>query len=160
MARYCSIRHSCISSTLLLLLLCYFLLTMFFFFQVVLSQCSGSNKSGFTIVTSSSKNSVRLDGLFNIISYDIVPKLQDTLMASDFKVKSVEWIGSEWFRFALKEPCVGTQLLCLFRLWLQTSLTIWKMLRPSELLLRFQSLRSDALCLLLNTNKLPYLMCL
>ncbi|WOH13139.1 hypothetical protein DCAR_0832648 [Daucus carota subsp. sativus] len=53
---------------------------------VVLSQCSGSNKAGFTIIPSNRKGTVRLDGVFNIISYDIVPKLQDTLMASDFKV--------------------------------------------------------------------------
>ncbi|KAL9266259.1 DNA annealing helicase and endonuclease ZRANB3-like protein [Drosera capensis] len=38
---------------------------------VVLSQWGGSNKSGFTIV-SSTKGSVHLDGLFNIISYDSV----------------------------------------------------------------------------------------
>ena len=53
---------------------------------MVLSQCSGSNKAGFTIIPSNRKGTVRLDGVFNIISYDIVPKLQDTLMASDFKV--------------------------------------------------------------------------
>ncbi|KAM7463221.1 hypothetical protein LguiA_031342 [Lonicera macranthoides] len=53
---------------------------------VVLSQCSGSNRGGFNIVPSSSKRSIRLDGLFNIISYDIVPKIQDALKASDFKV--------------------------------------------------------------------------
>ncbi|KAF4350534.1 hypothetical protein F8388_014995 [Cannabis sativa] len=53
---------------------------------VVLSQCSGSNKSGFTIVSSSTKGTIHLDGLFNIISYDVVPKLQNLLMASEFKV--------------------------------------------------------------------------
>ncbi|KAL8105582.1 hypothetical protein AgCh_029400 [Apium graveolens] len=53
---------------------------------VVLSQCSGSNKAGFTIIPSNRKGTVRLDGVFNIISYDIVPKLQDTLMSSNFKV--------------------------------------------------------------------------
>ncbi|KAI3979104.1 hypothetical protein MKX01_016279 [Papaver californicum] len=53
---------------------------------VVLSQCSGSNKGGFTIVPSSSKGIIPLDGLFNILSYDVVPKLQHTLMASNFKI--------------------------------------------------------------------------
>ncbi|KAK2412287.1 DNA helicase [Trifolium repens] len=53
---------------------------------VVLSQSGGSNRGGFNIVSSSTKNSIHLDGLFNIISYDLVPKMQNTLMASDFKV--------------------------------------------------------------------------
>ncbi|GER42409.1 chromatin remodeling factor18 [Striga asiatica] len=53
---------------------------------VVLSQWCGSNRSGFNIVPSNTKRPVNLDGLFNIISYDIVPKLQDTLLASNFKV--------------------------------------------------------------------------
>ncbi|KAJ0033914.1 hypothetical protein Pint_24162 [Pistacia integerrima] len=53
---------------------------------VVLSQLGGSNRSGFTIVSSSTKGTVHLDGLFNIISYDVVPKLQNVLIATDFKV--------------------------------------------------------------------------
>ncbi|KAM1191464.1 hypothetical protein PS2_011747 [Malus domestica] len=53
---------------------------------VVLSQCGGSNKSGFTIVSSNAKGTIHLDGLFNIISYDVVPKIQNLLMASEFKV--------------------------------------------------------------------------
>ncbi|KAK4725828.1 hypothetical protein R3W88_030745 [Solanum pinnatisectum] len=53
---------------------------------VVLSQCSGSNKGGFKIVPSNTKRSIHLDGVFNIVSYDTVPKLQDLLMASTFKV--------------------------------------------------------------------------
>lgn len=53
---------------------------------VVLSQSSGSNRAGFKVVPSNAKRSIQLDGLFNIISYDIVPKLKDTLMASEFKV--------------------------------------------------------------------------
>ncbi|KAG5573929.1 hypothetical protein H5410_063695 [Solanum commersonii] len=53
---------------------------------VILSQCSGSNKGGFKIVPSNTKKSIHLDGVFNIVSYDIVPKLQDLLMASTFKV--------------------------------------------------------------------------
>ncbi|KAJ7955342.1 SWI/SNF-related matrix-associated actin-dependent regulator of chromatin subfamily A-like protein 1 [Quillaja saponaria] len=53
---------------------------------VVLSQCGGSNRGGFTVVSSSTKNSIHLDGLFNIISYDVVPKLQNILMASEFKI--------------------------------------------------------------------------
>ncbi|VFR01320.1 unnamed protein product [Cuscuta campestris] len=54
--------------------------------MVVLSQSSGSNRAGFKVVPSNAKRSIQLDGLFNIISYDIVPKLKDTLMASEFKV--------------------------------------------------------------------------
>ncbi|KAA0052151.1 SWI/SNF-related matrix-associated actin-dependent regulator of chromatin subfamily A-like protein 1 [Cucumis melo var. makuwa] len=54
--------------------------------HVVLSQYCGSNKGGFTILSSSSKSSLHLDGLFNIISYDVVQKLQNILMASEFKV--------------------------------------------------------------------------
>uniref|UniRef100_A0A2C9W9H5 SWI/SNF-related matrix-associated actin-dependent regulator of chromatin subfamily A-like protein 1 n=1 Tax=Manihot esculenta TaxID=3983 RepID=A0A2C9W9H5_MANES len=53
---------------------------------VVLSQWSGSNRGGFTIVSSNTKDNTRIDGLFNIISYDVVPKLQNVLMASEFKV--------------------------------------------------------------------------
>ncbi|KAK9934161.1 hypothetical protein M0R45_021313 [Rubus argutus] len=53
---------------------------------VVLSQSGGSNRAGYTIVSSSTKGTIHLDGLFNIISYDIVPKLHNQLMASDFKV--------------------------------------------------------------------------
>ncbi|XP_058212269.1 uncharacterized protein LOC131324346 isoform X4 [Rhododendron vialii] len=53
---------------------------------VVLSQCGGSNRAGFTIVHSNTKGSIHLDGMFNILSYDVVPKLQNILMASEFKV--------------------------------------------------------------------------
>ncbi|CAN1128914.1 SWI/SNF-related matrix-associated actin-dependent regulator of chromatin subfamily A-like protein 1 [Linum perenne] len=52
---------------------------------VVLSQWSGSNRGGFSLL-SSAKDTINLDGLFNIISYDVVPKLQNTLMASKFKI--------------------------------------------------------------------------
>ncbi|XP_021752350.1 SWI/SNF-related matrix-associated actin-dependent regulator of chromatin subfamily A-like protein 1 [Chenopodium quinoa] len=52
---------------------------------VLLSQCSGSNRGVFSVV-STAKGTARLDGLFNIVSYDSVPKLQGTLMASEFKV--------------------------------------------------------------------------
>ncbi|GFZ13817.1 chromatin remodeling factor18 [Actinidia rufa] len=54
--------------------------------SVVLSQWGGSNRGGFRIITSNSKGSIQLDGMFNIISYDVVPKLQNILMESDFKV--------------------------------------------------------------------------
>ncbi|KAH6768205.1 chromatin remodeling factor18 [Perilla frutescens var. frutescens] len=53
---------------------------------VVLSQCIGSNRGGFNIVPSNAKRPINLDGVFNIISYDIVPKLQGKLLASAFKV--------------------------------------------------------------------------
>ncbi|KAK7363390.1 hypothetical protein VNO77_05532 [Canavalia gladiata] len=53
---------------------------------IVLPQSGGSNRGGFNIVSSSAKSGIHLDGLFNIISYDLVPKLQNMLIASDFKV--------------------------------------------------------------------------
>ncbi|CAO2821705.1 unnamed protein product [Amaranthus hypochondriacus] len=52
---------------------------------VLLSQCSGSNRGGFSVV-STAKGAACLDGVFNIISYDSVAKLQGTLMSSEFKV--------------------------------------------------------------------------
>ena len=54
--------------------------------QVVLSQYGGSNRAGFKIVYSNLKAAIHLDGVFNIISYDVVPKIQDILLASEFKV--------------------------------------------------------------------------
>ncbi|KAJ8636242.1 hypothetical protein MRB53_010509 [Persea americana] len=54
--------------------------------SVVLSQCGGSNRGGFRILYSNAKNTIQLDGIFNIISYDVVPKLQQVLLASDFKI--------------------------------------------------------------------------
>ncbi|RDY14160.1 SWI/SNF-related matrix-associated actin-dependent regulator of chromatin subfamily A-like protein 1, partial [Mucuna pruriens] len=53
---------------------------------IVLPQSGGSNRGGFNIVSSSAKSRICLDGLFNIISYDLVPKLQNMLMTCDFKV--------------------------------------------------------------------------
>ncbi|KAK9139040.1 hypothetical protein Scep_008721 [Stephania cephalantha] len=53
---------------------------------VVLSQLSGSNRGGFNIVHSNAKGNIYLDGLFNIISYDTVPKFQRVLLASGFKI--------------------------------------------------------------------------
>ncbi|XP_020575776.1 SWI/SNF-related matrix-associated actin-dependent regulator of chromatin subfamily A-like protein 1 isoform X3 [Phalaenopsis equestris] len=51
---------------------------------VVLSQ-AGSTRGGFKIVFSSQKLAIRLDGTFNIVSYDSVPKLQNVLLSSAFK---------------------------------------------------------------------------
>ncbi|XP_010909322.1 uncharacterized protein [Elaeis guineensis] len=53
---------------------------------VVLSQYGGSNRAGFKIVYSNLKAAIHLDGVFNIISYDVVPKIQDILLASEFKI--------------------------------------------------------------------------
>ncbi|KAG5040170.1 hypothetical protein JHK82_012294 [Glycine max] len=53
---------------------------------IVLSQNGGSNRGGFNIVSSSAKSSIHLDGVFNIISYDLVPKLQNMLMTCNFKI--------------------------------------------------------------------------
>ncbi|XP_020575775.1 SWI/SNF-related matrix-associated actin-dependent regulator of chromatin subfamily A-like protein 1 isoform X2 [Phalaenopsis equestris] len=52
---------------------------------VVLSQ-AGSTRGGFKIVFSSQKLAIRLDGTFNIVSYDSVPKLQNVLLSSAFKI--------------------------------------------------------------------------
>nr|VDC71304.1 unnamed protein product [Brassica rapa] len=68
MAACTSVRHSCM------------------WFGVVLPQPGGSNKCGFTIVSSNTKGTIHLDGVFNIISYDVVTKLDKLLMALDFKV--------------------------------------------------------------------------
>ncbi|KAG5028687.1 hypothetical protein JHK87_012201 [Glycine soja] len=43
-------------------------------------------RGGFNIVSSSAKSSIHLDGVFNIISYDLVPKLQNMLMTCNFKI--------------------------------------------------------------------------
>ncbi|KAL2338865.1 hypothetical protein Fmac_013311 [Flemingia macrophylla] len=53
---------------------------------IVLPQSGGSNRGGFNVVSSSAKNRICLDGLFNIISYDLMPKLQNMLITCDFKV--------------------------------------------------------------------------
>ncbi|KAK8931348.1 putative chromatin-remodeling complex ATPase chain [Platanthera zijinensis] len=52
---------------------------------IVLSQ-AGSNRQGFKVVFSSIKTAIQLDGTFNIISYDTVPKLQDVLLSCAFKI--------------------------------------------------------------------------
>ncbi|KAJ4825994.1 hypothetical protein Tsubulata_033218 [Turnera subulata] len=54
--------------------------------SVVLSQWSGSNRGGYNIVPSNTKGQIDLNGVFNIISYDMVPKLQNTITESSFKV--------------------------------------------------------------------------
>ncbi|OVA07454.1 SNF2-related [Macleaya cordata] len=57
---------------------------------VVLSQSSGSNKGGFTIVPTNAKGTIHLDGVFNIISYDVISKLQHSLiMASKLKASTM-----------------------------------------------------------------------
>ncbi|WVZ66820.1 hypothetical protein U9M48_015988 [Paspalum notatum var. saurae] len=53
---------------------------------VVLPQTGGSHKAGFRLVYSNTKGDFRLDGLFNVISYDVVPKIQSTLLDLDFKI--------------------------------------------------------------------------
>ncbi|KAI0493365.1 hypothetical protein KFK09_023481 [Dendrobium nobile] len=52
---------------------------------VVLSQ-AGSNRGGFKIVFSSQKVDLQLDGTFNIVSYDTVPKVQNALLSFAFKI--------------------------------------------------------------------------
>ncbi|KAL5196682.1 hypothetical protein ABZP36_000194 [Zizania latifolia] len=53
---------------------------------VVLPQMGGSNKAGFRLVYSNTKGDFHLDGVFNVISYDIVPKIQSTLLDLDFRI--------------------------------------------------------------------------
>lgn len=53
---------------------------------VVMSQWAGSNIGNFNIVQTSSKQTIQLDGVFNIISYELVSKLQEILVNSDFKI--------------------------------------------------------------------------
>lgn len=53
---------------------------------VVMPQCFGSNKEGFDIVQAVGKHPLRLDGCFNIVSYDLVTKFQDELTQSNFKI--------------------------------------------------------------------------
>jgi SWI/SNF-related matrix-associated actin-dependent regulator 1 of chromatin subfamily A len=57
-----------------------------FFFQVVLPQTGGSNKAGYRLVYSNTKGDFNLDGVFNVISYDVVPKIKDMLLDLDFKI--------------------------------------------------------------------------
>jgi len=38
------------------------------------------------VVYSNTKGDFHLDGVFNVISYDVVPKIQSTLLDLDFKV--------------------------------------------------------------------------
>ncbi|OMO53971.1 SNF2-related protein, partial [Corchorus olitorius] len=54
--------------------------------SVIFSQISGSNRGGFAILSSKNKGGIRLDGMFNIISYDLVARIENVLMASEFKV--------------------------------------------------------------------------
>ncbi|XP_062189338.1 uncharacterized protein LOC133892517 isoform X2 [Phragmites australis] len=53
---------------------------------VVLPHTGGSSKTGFRLVYSNTKGDFRLDGVFNVISYDVVPKIQSTLLDLDFKI--------------------------------------------------------------------------
>ncbi|KAJ4791765.1 chromatin remodeling factor18 [Rhynchospora pubera] len=53
---------------------------------VVMPQSGGSNRLGFRLVYSNSKTGIHLDGIFNIISYDVVPKLSDALINCQFKM--------------------------------------------------------------------------
>ena len=51
-----------------------------------MSQWSGSKIGNFNIVQTSGKQTIQLDGVFNIISYELVSKIQEILVNSDFKV--------------------------------------------------------------------------
>jgi SWI/SNF-related matrix-associated actin-dependent regulator 1 of chromatin subfamily A len=53
---------------------------------VVLPQTGGSNKAGYRLVYSNTKGDFNLDGVFNVISYDVVPKIKDMLLDLDFKI--------------------------------------------------------------------------
>lgn len=60
---------------------------LLFYTQIAMSQYCGSNREGFSILQTSGRKSARLDGLFNIISYDLVTKLQEDIAQADFKVQ-------------------------------------------------------------------------
>ena len=51
-----------------------------------MSQWSGSKIGNFNIVQTSGKQTIQLDGVFNIISYELVSKIQEILVNNDFKV--------------------------------------------------------------------------
>ncbi|XP_024398738.1 uncharacterized protein [Physcomitrium patens] len=53
---------------------------------VFMSQYSSWNKEGFNIVNSATRGHVKLDGLFNIVSYDLVTKLADAISEAQFKI--------------------------------------------------------------------------
>ncbi|XP_078445437.1 chromatin remodeling factor18 isoform X2 [Wolffia australiana] len=53
---------------------------------VVLPQTGGSNRAGFNVQYSSARSAIYLDGMFNIVSYDSVPKLQEMLLEAQFKM--------------------------------------------------------------------------
>ncbi|CAA7398605.1 unnamed protein product [Spirodela intermedia] len=54
--------------------------------EVVLPRSGGSNRGGYDVQYTSGKASVRLDGVFNIVSYDTAQKLQDVLLETQFKI--------------------------------------------------------------------------
>ena len=56
---------------------------------------------------SNAKNTIQLDGIFNIISYDVVPKLQQVLLASDFKVTAVNSIFNVVSIVSILGKCEG-----------------------------------------------------
>lgn len=77
-----------------------------------MSQSGGSNRGGFRIVFSNSKHGVHLNGVFNIISYDVVPKIQNVLLSSDFKVYGA-------FGFAFPVTAIDLPLsFVLSRVWI------------------------------------------
>eukprot|EP00249_Psilotum_nudum_P017769 c26481_g1_i1 orf=136-2202(+) len=53
---------------------------------VVMPLWAGSNYEGFNIVQSAGKQPIQFDGLFNIVSYDLVSKLQNEIAAANFKI--------------------------------------------------------------------------
>ncbi|XP_073019217.1 uncharacterized protein [Primulina eburnea] len=108
---------------------------------VVLSQWSGSNRGGYKIVQSNSRVSVNLDGVFNIISYDIVPKLQDILLASKFQVVIAD--ESHFLKNAqAKRTCASLPILKRAQYTILLSGTP-AMSRPIELFKQLEALYPD-----------------
>ncbi|XP_075484036.1 uncharacterized protein LOC142524138 isoform X2 [Primulina tabacum] len=108
---------------------------------VVLSQWSGSNRGGYKIVQSNSRVSVNLDGVFNIISYDIVPKLHDILLASKFQVVIAD--ESHFLKNAqAKRTCASLPILKRAQYTILLSGTP-AMSRPIELFKQLEALYPD-----------------
>ncbi len=93
-----------------------------------MSQSCGSNREGFNLVQSAGKQPVRLDGLFNIVSYDLVTKLSQAIGEASFKASHQHCsilVPSqlEVLEIGFAQDCQQDFLLCLFffgalHLWL------------------------------------------
>lgn len=97
-----------------------------------MSQSCGSNREGFNLVQSAGKQPVRLDGLFNIVSYDLVTKLSQAIGEASFKashqycsrlVPSQLEVLEIWFA----QDCLTKEFVMCFLLWSTSSLAAEKL---------------------------------